>query len=470
MNSLLAKQVIYPLIQVLRNERVYPHLRQVEQSQWLSGEELRSLQVAQLRNLFSHAKEYVPYYRKVFKDNGMDWREITGIDDVKSIPFLAKKTYQSNIAEFISEQNRGKIDIRNTSGSSGIPLAVRKPREVFSRMRAVMYRYYRWYGIDIGSRQGRILGHPLTLKALLQEKVQDLLLNKVRLDPAALSRKRVFRYLKGICDKPLDYLYGYPSAMVAISDYAREAAFDLKDLGIPVIICTGENLYEWQRCRLQDDFGSKVVNEYGSSEFGIIAFECPEGNLHLSSDNLLVELVKSPDHFEDDIDDVAEIVITDLFNFGVPLIRYRTGDLAVPSAEQDCACGRSLPIISRIEGRVSEMVKVPGGRIVHSEFFHYLGDALNEMNCGVRHFKVLQLDEQSYEMQIVPDYHFSEESGQKVIQLIRKRLGQETNVRVRVVPEIPRDNSGKLRYFVPMSGLPKSENLFFSAPQKGYFQ
>ena len=443
----ISKHVLYLPTQRWRGEPVPQHLADLERSQWERPEALRARQTERALALVSHAARHVPHYRDAWRAAGADPAAFRSLDDLRRLPLLEKDVMRANVRRLVSETAAVPLDPRKTSGSTGIPVPILKSRDAYARIRAIWYRYARWYGIDIGDRQGRFLGHPVTWKGVLREDVQDFILNKFRLDPVYLTPERMERYWRKILRRPVVYLYGYASAMVAFARHLESVGEDPRRAGIRTLICTGETLYPFQESHLRHAFGVPVVNEYGCTESGVLAFPCPEaGRMHLSADNVLLEFLVGDRPAKPG--EAGEVVLTDLYSPEVPLIRYRLGDVAVPSDGAPCACGRGLPTIERVEGRTSQMIVLPGGRAVHSEVFAYISDAMGEVDRRIEGFRVRKTGDAAFTVQLVAQEPLAPATLDTLRGIVARVLGPQVELEVEQVRELPRDPSGKLRYFV----------------------
>ena len=213
------------------------------------------------------------------------------------------------------------------------------------------------------------------------------------------------------------------------------------------IIGAAEALHEFQRDIVQRAFGCPAYNTYGCREVMLIASECEQRHgLHVNADHLVVELR--------DADGASgrggEVVITDLFNYGMPLLRYVNGDMAVAS-DRRCVCGRGLPLLERVDGRVLDAIRTPAGHVLPGEFFpHMLKDVV-----GVMRFQVVQTRLDRLELAIVRGEGFDEGSLQYIRREVAKVLGDSVELVCHFVDDIPLTPSGKLR--VTISRLDASE-------------
>jgi phenylacetate-CoA ligase len=234
--------------------------------------------------------------------------------------------------------------------------------------------------------------------------------------------------------------------MEAFARFLIAEGEDPRTCGVGVLVCTGETLQPTQREFLARSYAARVVNEYGCTEAGVIAFPCPEqGRLHLSADNLVIEVLAGSRPAQPG--EAGEVVLTELYSAGAPLIRYRLGDVVVADEPRPCPCGRGLPTLARIEGRTSEMIQLSDGRLVHSEAFAYLADAFGTRHPAIQSFRVRQLTGDSFRLELVAADALSAEVLESIAALTRDFL-TGVPLEVRQVGQLERDPGGKLRYFV----------------------
>jgi len=188
-------------------------------------------------------------------------------------------------------------------------------------------------------------------------------------------------------------------------------------------------------------FKCPVVDEYGSSENGIIAFQCKEGSMHVMADHLAVEFVDEAGQRVKP-GELGRIVITDLNGYAMPLIRYEIGDMG-RYTEQACSCGVTLPVMDIIEGRKEDFIRTREGKLIHAAYLCYTlkDDAVHE-------FKMYQKDLNRFLVQIVKSNKFNADSQKKLEHKLRTALGDSVVFEFQFLERIPREASGKLRYFI----------------------
>jgi phenylacetate-CoA ligase len=235
-------------------------------------------------------------------------------------------------------------------------------------------------------------------------------------------------------------LFGYPSALAYIAKHAQATGQSMAHLGVKVAFVTSERLYDEQREQIERIFGCPVANGYGGRDAGFVAHECAEGGMHVTAEDIIVEIVDRDGNVLPS-GQAGEIVVTHLATHDFPFVRYRTGDVGVLD-EQGCACGRGLPLLKEIQGRTTDFVMASDGTIMHGLALIYVVRDLP----GVRAFKIVQESLATTRVLLVPDADFSESSVSKIVTGLRRRLGQDVDVVVERVDDIPPERSGKHRY------------------------
>jgi phenylacetate-CoA ligase len=257
-----------------------------------------------------------------------------------------------------------------------------------------------------------------------------------------MSERQLERYVARIRQYRPRMLFGYASAIAMLAGYAEDRGIDLTGLGVRVAFVTGETLYPTQRALISRVFAAPVANGYGSRDAGFIAHECPQGSLHVSAEHIIVELLDqagapvAPG-------EQGEIVTTHLATGDFPFVRYRTGDMAIASAEP-CSCGRGLPVLREVLGRSSDFIRTANGTVMHALAMIY---EVRDVP-GVVQFKFIQSADLAIELQIVTDARFASAADEKIRAGIQARLGAGASFAIRHVAEIAPERSGKYRYVV----------------------
>jgi len=257
-----------------------------------------------------------------------------------------------------------------------------------------------------------------------------------------MSEKNLDMFLKKIIDFKPKMLFGYPSSLSLIADHAQKKGVDVSRLGVKVAFVTSEKLYDHQREKIEQTFNCKVANGYGGRDAGFIAHQCPEGSMHITAEDIIVEIVNSQGQAVP-IGEAGEIVITHLATKDFPFVRYKTGDVGVLSNET-CACGRGLPVLKEIQGRSTDFVVAADGTIMHALSLIYELRGVP----GVEKFKIVQESIDLTTIHLVKNSAFSAQSEYQICDGISKRLGKDVKIQIKLVDSIPLEKSGKFRYVI----------------------
>jgi phenylacetate-coenzyme A ligase PaaK-like adenylate-forming protein len=438
----LVSGLVFPLQERLKAHDTVSLRKQMEVSQWWPREKLESLQLRRLRTMLEHAGECVPYYRELFARHGFDPAAVRSLADLQSVPFLGKPEIRANEEALKAEGAKG-LSRFNTGGSSGEPLIFFIGPERVSHDVAAKWRATRWWGVDIGDPEVVVWGSPIELSA--QDRLRGLRdrLMRTQLLPAfEMSESKLDDFIAQIRRRRPKMLFGYPSALAHIARHAEARGQRMNDLGVRVAFCTSERLYDEQRESIARTFGCRVANGYGGRDAGFIAHECPQGGMHLTAEDIIVEVVDRDGRILPP-GQPGEIVVTHLATRDFPFIRYRTGDVAVLD-ESLCPCGRGLPLLREIQGRTTDFVVAADGTVMHGLALIYVIRDLP----GVSSFKIVQESLALTRVLIVPGPGYADDTAERICRGLQQRLGGGVRVEVEARTEIPPEKSGKFRYVV----------------------
>jgi len=377
------------LLEVLRN------WRWLSQSQWLSREELVDIQGEKLRAIVSHAYHRTAFYKRLY---GVTCPEIRSSGDVKKLPILFKEELRKVPLE---DRAAAGTDLRKcvrktTSGTTGTPITILEDPKSAAYLEGLHLRRLWSYGVRPWHRIFRIVAGPA--EKVLTQNIADIAGFWGRIRTSRLARLSsaddIRDHLRVFIEKRASVLIAPPSYFRALHDVCEsmEARIDLK-----VAVTWGELLDLKTRRMISDFFGAEVYDGYGCTEvapIGGLAWECPTHTAyHINIDSVLLEFLK-------DGEDVAsgesgEVVATSLFRWATPIIRYYLGDKATP-IDDECPCGRGLPLLRNIEGRVVDSVKRPSGEYISPYTIMF---TLQDIQ-GLRQFKIIQRSDYSIEVQL----------------------------------------------------------------------
>lgn len=430
-----------------RRERAFRHL---SQSQWWPEERLASEQWQRLQHLLAHAYAHVPLYRERFAALGADPRDVRTPRDLARLPILTKADIQehgSRLRASAGYEPRSTY-INHTGGSTGTPLSFSQDDAYRAWSMAELDRDFTMCGYQRGWRQAFLWGSDYDAKAHvgLGGRLRDMARNLHFVDTFDLTVDTLRRATAELAAFDPQLLVGYVSSVTLLAQVIRKE-------GLPrpkprAIQTSAETLTSAARRLIEETLGARCFDRYGCREVGNLAHECDaHDGLHLLVENNYVEFV---DDAGEPVSpgEVGQIVVTNLRNRTMPLLRYAVGDLGVPSAAR-CSCGRGLPMMERVEGRVSDIIVTPAGRLLHGEFFTHLFYGTS----GVRQFQVEQRTVAELDVRMVADSDAAYEAARaRIADLILRHGDAGFHLTFARVPHIPARRSGK--YCFTLSHVP----------------
>jgi phenylacetate-CoA ligase len=433
--------IVFPLHERLKGHDSTSLRRQMEDSQWWPAGKLEELRFVRLQALLRRLQQDNPYYRRVFAAAGFSAERMQAVDDLAALPFLDKATIRAN-CDVLKSVGAKALQRFNTGGSSGEPLIFYLGRRV-SHDVAAKWRATRWWGVDIGDREIVVWGSPIELGS--QDRLRALRdrILRTRLLPAfEMSDAKIASFIRQIADFRPRMLFGYPSALARVARYAATHSIRLDDLGVKVAFVTAERLYPEQREQIAATFGCGLANGYGARDAGFIAHECPHGGMHITAEDVIVEIVDREGK-RLPVGQRGEIVVTHLGTWDFPFIRYRTGDIGTLDANP-CSCGRGLPLLKEIDGRATDFIVAADGTVMHGLALIYVLRDLPAINA----FKIIQETTRLTRVQVVPGQTFGSQDESRIRDGLRRRLGDDVQIDIEIRTEIAPEKSGKHRYVV----------------------
>ena len=357
----------YRVVDMIRRTDAASAYTALLKSEWLSPAELGVMQFERLKKLLVHAQNHVPYYRRVFAEAGFDANRFSAVDDLQRIPVLTKDDVRKHLEEmkadnFVQWQPR----IAQTGGSTGKPLVTYKDRGAHTYLNANNLRAWHAAGHHLGDKYITLAhGSLLPRKGSLKNTVYFLLQHSDLIKCYHMDEATLTDALKTIRNSRGRYMFGYSSSTYLLASFADKTGVPMQGT-LDALFTTSDMLYPHQRALIEKVFEAKVFDIYGCPEGGIISFECEHHcGYHLNQESAFVEIVGADESGQ------GRIVSTPLFNYAFPMIRYETGDVG-SMTEELCACGRALPRISQLGGRIRDFVVLSDGRHIHGAFFNHL--------------------------------------------------------------------------------------------------
>ncbi|SFP68598.1 phenylacetate-CoA ligase [Nitrosomonas cryotolerans] len=436
----LVSNLFFPLHERLKQHDSVAVRKQMEITQWWDKDRLYDFQLSRLRSFLSRVQTRVPYYQQLFTELDFNAASIQSLTDLERLPRLNKSIIRANLEALKSSQAQDLARF-NTGGSSGEPLIFFIGKRRISHDIAAKWRATRWWNVDIGDPEIVIWGSPIELGAQDRlRRIRDRILKTKLLPAFEMSEQKLDQFLAEIRIMRPKMLFGYPSALSHIARHAEAKGQRMDDLGIRVAFVTSERLYDEQRQQISKIFNCPVANGYGARDAGFIAHECPQGGMHITAEDILVEIVDTQGNTLPP-GQAGEIVVTHFATDDFPFIRYQTGDMGVLDS-QACACGRGLPLIREIQGRSTDFVVTQDGTVMHGLALIYILRDLPQVDA----FKIIQESKNLTTVWLVTKTNLDSELVRRIEQAFKARLGQKVNILVERVAQIPPEKSGKFRY------------------------
>jgi len=432
-----ARSVFLPLLVWKDHSRQLAYARRYERTQFHSAERLAEYQLQCLRRIVAHAMGHCALHRRRFEEAGLGGPvEIRSLDDLRRLPTLPKEIVREWAKELIIPDPSGvPLREKRTSGSTGVPLRVRVNEDGIQHKAALTWRHNAWAGYGAGDLAGFVwgdMGEPTSLKERMRRAVLDRM---EVLDSQKMDDARMEAFTNALRRRRIRTLVGHAQPLCVYASYILDHG--IEELPVRAVIPTAMVLHPGQRDLLARAFSAEVFERYGSEETSVIASECSaHRGMHIAAEGLIVELLKDGRAAEPG--EEAEIIVTDLVNYGMPLIRYEIGDVGVPGAGT-CPCGRGLPTIERVRGRVADTILTPEGRIVSGIS---ITDHIVEVE-GIRQVQIVQDSVDELVFRIVRDGRFSGRSEAVLRGHCRRIFGEKMRVRCEFVNAIQAGPRGK---------------------------
>src|SRR5690554_4201592 len=435
MDAYLSRYMLYYPSTLLKGELIYKHTRNYHQQQYANLAQQTQYAERRFHKIVSFARAHSQFYTSRLAE--LDTRAPLR-DAVKTISFLEKADLIKHIDRIATYKSR-LSSVKTTGGSTGEPVKLYKNPDALARERVATWRSYGWAGITIGDRQARFWGVPHGSLDSYKARVIDFVSNRRRLSAFDLSDEQLRAHYRKIQRFKPKYLYGYVSAIDALTHYVEAEGLP-KVSSIKCVITTSEVLTEAMRKHIERVWGVKVFNEYGCGEVGSIAHECDHGRLHVVADNMHLELVDDRGRPSS----TGQIVVTDYFNEATPMIRYKVGDYATWS-DDDCPCGRTLPVLKNIHGRAYDIIKTPAGRDVHPESVMYIFEGLQTKSGAFSQFQVIQEELNRFRINIVRTEKWNDQLLPVIESAIQRAIHPAVRCEFTFCSSVPREPSGKMR-------------------------
>ena len=382
-----------------------------------------------------------PHYRKMMDDHGVRPSDIRGLADLPKLPILTKETLRAH-ADALRVGGDAPIEIGATGGTTGNPIKIIRDKAGSVWQRGCYWRGFGWGGLRMGDPFVQLFGGTLGVaRPRRLDRAKSWFSGKHFLPAFELAPENAEEYLDAIGASGARFLVGYTSAVYLLASHAERRGIRL---ALDAVFPTAEPLLDNWRETIARAFGAKVLPYYGCGEVQSLGYTCPDAAepvYHTCDEHSVIE-VETPDGAR--LVGEGAFLVTDLDNHAVPMIRYRNGD-AGALAPPGCSCGRTLGLITRIDGRVNDVLYKTTGDAISGA----IGPHAFKMVEGVEQFQIIQRRIGQITINIVrlPGYAPGSEEP-KIDRIFRQHLGRDAEIEIRYVDSIPRTAAGKARFII----------------------
>ncbi len=438
----MSRNVFHPLLDIKDQSIRLKTLKRLMKTQWQTEKQIRCEQWLKTVKIVTYANENCDYYRDLFSKYNINVDNLTN-EEFQKIPILTKNNIQEYTDKIISNRfSKDELVTAKTGGSTGKSLQVYFDKRWQEIRVADSIRSDRWAGWDLGIKRAAIWGNPPKpsgLKELLRDKLIDRL---IYLDTMKLNENSMGEYVRLWLKHKPKVIFGHSHSIYIFAKYLKDNNINnLRPIGI---ISTSMMLLPTERELIEDVFSCKVTDRYGCEEVGLVASECElHKGMHLNIEHLYIEFL------DDKNKPVApgepgKIVVTDLYNYGMPIIRYRIDDVGI-LGEQKCKCGRDFPIMKKITGRVADFLKHSDGSLI-------AGVSLVELTLtaipGIEQMQIVQNDYNKLLVNIVKGAEYTSETEKNIIHEFQKVFGNDVSIEIKYMKNIPQERTGKFRFAI----------------------
>lgn len=444
MRNLIRQKIarsMYPLIR----PGIVRCLTELEQFQWKNKDEQIELQRRHLEQVLEYANTYVPYYRNLFRKIGFHPEDFKANPDCfQGLPLLTKDTVRQQYQQLITtEPSRQKFLIKaKTGGTTGEPMWFMQDKVYDNYRVALNFHQMQWSGWLLGQPEGRLWGHVLAGNSgqkSISTKVKEWLVNRFSSNAFHMTPRSMEIFASHLEKHPDCLVWSYVSTMYRFAHFVQERKRPIK---LYAVYTAAEPLYEYHREFIERTFDCKVFNSYSSVETGDIACECDRHDgLHMMMRNCYLEILQDGQSVPDGIE--GEFIITNLTNLAFPLIRYQIGDVG-KKRRGGCSCGRELPMLEVVEGRIIDFFKTRDRGLVWGAFAIPMVPTLGK----IKQYQIVQKTLDLVVFRIVKQGPVDETKFEEIKKACKTGLGKNVEAKLEYVDDLPVTPTGKHRYTI----------------------
>ena len=440
--AFLRRGVVEPLWAFYSGSPLLRAWRELERSQREPVEVLRERQQRRLSELLTLVYERNAFHRRRLDDAGVAPANVRSVDDLARLPLLTKKDIRAAGESLLTGGFAVDRLMRvKTGGSTGASLHLLLEEQISELRNACHRRCRRWTGWEVGEPVGAVWGNPQQPADWRGRLRMQLLTPSIFLDTMSVTEQSVKDFAAEWRRVRPTLLFGHAHSIFLLAELVRR--LEIRDIRPRGVIATSMMLLPNERAVIEDVFGVRVFDFYGCEEVGMIAGECERHDgMHVNTDQLVVELVRE-DGRPAAPGEHGQVVVTDLLNRSFPLIRYNVEDMAEPMAGL-CPCGRGLPLMRRVVGRLADfLVRRDGSRVAGVSLIE---NSLTRIP-GIDQLQVVQEAIDRLRLRVVPDPSFSDDARAELVRYFSETFPGAL-VQVELTPAIAQEPNGKYRFSI----------------------
>lgn len=395
-------------------------------------QQLQAYQSSQLQRVLSHAVHHTKFYSNITLSSEDPYQNL------QQFPLIDKNTIQANFNEFLADDIPKKdMYYVTTGGTSGNTLGFYLDNSTYGTDWAFIMTGWRRVGFTPGDRVMSFRGVECKNAKKRKYWQDNPVYNMLEMSTFHMSEENLPRYVEKIKQFKPKYIHGYPSAINLLATYLLKKEVSLPP--IKAVLAISENIYAGQRELIEQAFKTRLFSFYGMSEKTIMAHECEYDTRYHAFLEYGVTEILHKDGTPVAEGEQGELVGTSFMNNCIPFIRYRTGDYATLST-QTCQCGRHQILFEKLRGRwYQEMILGKSGALISLAALNLHSDAFR----NVHRFQLHQQQQGKITLKVMPKSSFREEDKEKIMAAFHKKIGDDLDVTVKEVKDIPLTERGK---------------------------
>ena len=428
-------------------EKYYDFL---DESQWWPTEDLKAYQTEKFKKLISYVYDNVPYYHELMRESKLVPNDINKLEDIRKIPILNKEIIRGNKKKILSNDfSEDNANLARTGASTGEPLVFYRDKKTDGIAWAAFLRFLGWMGYEWGDKMAYFWRPPESIQKtgtwyqnIIDWYIFHYVSNMRHFDAFKMNNNYFADYARRLRKYRLEIIKGYPSALIYFANYC--ISHNIQDIQPKAIITTAEPTSKRERKLLKEAYSSDVFDQYGFGEIYSVSFECEKHNgLHINTEHCIVEIVDENGN-ELETGKEGRIIVTDLDNYTMPFIRYECGDIG-SMKKGTCSCGRNLPMMNHVNGRIFGLIRGVNENVVHGEFFaNLLQDLGWYEDYNLINFEIVQKTIEGFNCNFVCGVRPGKDAIKLFTESCRRYFG-EMKINVKFMESIPLTPAGKRR-------------------------